>query len=87
MFGLQPKADRSAAARPSLQAKVLDVKMRPSGQIITLDNEQVWQITEILPDAFVKGGDAIVIESGSLGSFLMSRAGGGGGIVRVKRLR
>jgi hypothetical protein len=86
MFGLQPKTDRSNAAKLRLEATVIDVMMRPSGQIITLDNEQVWQITEDLRDPFVKIHDAIVINPASLGSFQMMRAKGGGA-VRVKRLR
>ena len=85
-FGLASKPHKHAEERVSLKATVTDVQMRASGQLITLDNEQVWEITEYLRDPFVKAHDAIVIDAASLGSFLMSRASGGGG-VRVRRLR
>ena len=85
-FGLSSKPHKHAEERVSLKATVTDVQMRASGQLITLDNEQVWEITEYLRDPFVKAHDAIVIDPASMGSFLMSRASGGGG-VRVRRIR
>jgi hypothetical protein len=85
-FGLSSKPGKHAEERASLKAGVTDVQMRASGQLVTLDNEQVWQITEYLRDPFVKVHDAIVIDPASMGSFLMSRASGGG-VVRVRRLR
>jgi hypothetical protein len=85
-FGLAPKASKSATDRVSLKASVVDVQMRAEGQVITLDNEQVWQITDYRPDPFVKVHDAIEIIPASMGSFLLSRVQGGGG-VRVRRLR
>ena len=85
-FGLSSKPGKHVEERVSLKATVTDVQMRASGQLITLDNDQVWQITEYLQDPFVKAHDAIVIDAASLGSFLMSRASGGSG-VRVRRLR
>jgi len=85
-FGLSSKPGKHVEERVSLKASVTDVQMRASGQLITLDNEQVWEITEYLRDPFVKAHDAIVIDPASMGSFLMSRASGGGG-VRVRRIR
>ena len=85
-FGLSSKPTRHTEERVSLKATVTDVQMRASGQLITLDNDQVWQITEYQRDPFVKAHDAIIIDPASMGSFLMSRASGGNG-VRVRRLR
>jgi hypothetical protein len=84
MFGLLPK--RQKQDRPQLQASVVDIQVRRDGQIVTLDNDQVWMITEPQPNPFAEPDEAIVIDPASLGSFLMSRASGGGS-VRVKRLR
>ena len=84
MFGLLPK--RQKQDRPQLQATVVDIKVRSDGQIVTLDNDQVWMITEPQRDPFAEPDDEIVIDPASLGSFLMSRASGGAS-VRVKRLR
>lgn len=84
VFGLLPK--RQKQERPQLQATVVDIKVRPDGQIVTLDNDQVWMITEPQRDPFAEPDEAILIDPASLGSFLMSRASGGGS-VRVKRLR
>jgi hypothetical protein len=84
MFGLLPK--RQKQDRPQLQATVVDIKVRSDGQIVTLNNEQVWMITEPQRQPFAEPDDEIVIDPASLGSFLMSRASGGAS-VRVKRLR
>jgi hypothetical protein len=84
-FGLQSKVDKGNAAKSRLEATVVEVRMRSSGQFISLDNEQVWQITEDLRDPFVKAHDAIVINPASFGSFQMTRTSGGRA-VRVKRL-
>jgi mRNA degradation ribonuclease J1/J2 len=70
----------------SLHAMVAQVQMNPSGQVITLNNGQVWQLTEYQRDPFVKAGEGVVIDPASLGSFLMA-AERGGLSVRVKRLR
>lgn len=84
MFGLLPKREKKA--REQLRASVTDIVVRPNGQLVTLDNEQVWLITEPQRDAFVEPDDEVVIDPASLGSFLMSRASGGGS-VRVKRVK
>ena len=85
MFGLHSKPDKESA-RLRLTATVVAVQMRPTGEVITLDNDQVWQIAEYRSDPFVEVHDAIVIDPATLGSFLLSHARGGAG-VRVKRLR
>lgn len=84
MFGLLPKREKKA--REQLRASVTDIVVRSNGQLVTLDNEQVWLITEPQRDAFVEPDDEVVIDPASLGSFLMSRASGGGS-VRVKRVK
>ena len=85
LFGLLPKKDKPKADT-SLHAVVTQVQMRAAGQLITLDNGQVWQLTEYQRDAFVKADEGVVIDPASLGSFLMS-AERGGLSVRVKRVR
>jgi len=84
LFGLLPKKDKPKADT-SLHAVVTQVQMRAAGQLITLDNGQVWQLTEYQRDAFVKADERVVIDPASLGSFLMS-AERGGQSVRVKRV-
>ena len=86
LFGLLPKKDKPKKADTSLHAVVTQVQMRAAGQLITLDNGQVWQLTEYQRDAFVKADEGVVIDPASLGSFLMS-AERGGLSVRVKRVR
>ena len=85
LFGLLSKKDKPKADT-SLHAVVTEVQMRAAGQLITLDNGQVWQLTEYQRDAFVKADEGVVIDPASLGSFLMS-AERGGLSVRVKRVR
>jgi len=85
LFGLLPKKDK-AKAETSLHAVVTQVQVLAGGQLITLDNGQVWRLTENQREPFVKADQGVVIEAASLGSFLMS-AERGGQAVRVKRVR
>jgi hypothetical protein len=84
---LSPKshADDGTAAPERVRATVTQVQMRPVGQIITLDNGQVWQIPEYRRDPFVRAQDVVDVKAGSLGSFLMAPASGGAGVY-VKRV-
>lgn len=86
LFGLLPSRSKPKPDMASLHAMVAQVQMNPSGQVITLNNGQVWQLTEYQRDPFVKAGEGVVIDPASLGSFLMA-AERGGLSVRVKRLR
>ena len=85
LFGLLPKKDK-AKAETSLHAMVTQVQVLAGGQLITLNNGQVWQLTEYQREPFVKAEQGVVIDPASLGSFLMS-AERGGQAVRVKRVR
>ena len=85
LFGLLPKKDKRKA-ETSLHAVVTQVQVLAGGQLITLDNGQVWQLTEYQREPFVKAEQGVVIDPASLGSFLMS-AERGGQSVRVKRVR
>lgn len=85
LFGLLPKKDKPKA-ETSLHAVVTQVQVLAGGQLITLDNGQVWQLTEYQREPFVKADQGVVIDPASLGSFLMS-AERGGQSVRVKRVR
>ncbi len=84
-FGIPPKLTTQEAALKRLKATVVALKDVPVGQVMTLDNGQVWQIPGYLPEPFVKVHDAVVIKRGTVGSYLMVRASGGDS-VRVKRL-
>ena len=86
LFGLLPSRSKPKPDTASLHATVAQLQMNPSGQVITLNNGQVWQLTEYQRDPFVKAGEGVVIDPASLGSFLMA-AERGGLSVRVKRLR
>jgi len=53
-------------------AAVKTVRQLPSGYLlIGLDNDQVWQQTEIDPNVRLQPGDRVTIRRASLGSFLL----------------
>ncbi len=54
-------------------------------KVITLDNDQVWRVTQWWNDPFCATGDAIVIRRATMGSFLMTCATENGS-VRVRRI-
>jgi hypothetical protein len=72
-FGARGELKREKTGDVSeLTATAMAVSAKPHGElVITLDNGQVW--TEIAPGSKirVKAGDAVKIEAGTLGSFIL----------------
>ncbi|BBN83167.1 hypothetical protein PA25_31520 [Pseudoalteromonas sp. A25] len=80
---LKEKTDYSEAQQ--INASVIEVKKSPLGtRLFKLDNGQSWK--QLDSGAFyAKKGDDIQIERGTLGSFIMTKAGSNRSI-RVKRV-
>lgn len=77
-FGLSNKQRSALEAKPSepvvavTTAGVKTVRKLPSGYLlIGLDNDQVWQQTEIDSLVLVQPGDQVSIRQASMGSFLL----------------
>ena len=77
-FGLSSKQRASVEAKPAepavevTTAGVKTVRKLPSGYLlIGLDNDQVWQQTEIDSLVLVRPGDRVQIRQASMGSFLL----------------
>jgi hypothetical protein len=67
----QPENMREVV-RERIEAKVASVVYRSSGgRVITLDNGQVWVLTEGGSRGPLKAGDAVTIRAAALGSFMM----------------
>jgi hypothetical protein len=92
-FGREEEVRRKAREReaqdPSrlqrLEAQVTAVSQRPLGDIIELDNGQVWEQTEKKTTVLLKPGEKITITPGALGSFFMT--GESRRTIRVRRVR
>jgi hypothetical protein len=77
-FGLSDKQRAALEAKPAEQAvaattaTVKTVRKLPSGYwLIGLDNDQVWQQTEIDPNIWLRPGDQVTIRRASMGSYLL----------------
>jgi hypothetical protein len=77
-FGLsvkQRKAIEPKPAQPEMvatTAAVKNVRRLPSGYLlIDLDNDQVWQQTEVDSHIWLRPGDRVTIRRASLGSYLL----------------
>jgi hypothetical protein len=83
-FGFHGQAGGQSAPK-SLAFVVARVDRRPAGEfVVTFEDGQVWQQTELNTKIDIQRGDQVVIRKASLGSFLLvSRAGLS---TRVKRL-
>jgi hypothetical protein len=83
-FGFRAQAGGPAAPK-ALAFIVARVDRRPAGEfVVTFEDGQVWQQTELNTKIDVQRGDQVVIRKAALGSFLLvSRAGLS---TRVKRL-
>jgi hypothetical protein len=61
-----------ALALKSITGRIAQVGYQANGEfIVTLDNGQVWEQSEMDTLAQVRAGDAVVIRRGVLGSFLL----------------
>lgn len=55
-----------------IEARVADVVYRPNRErVITLDNGQVWLLTEATSKGHLSAGDAVVVRRAALGSFML----------------
>jgi hypothetical protein len=75
-FGLysaeHPAAPPRAAA---VTAKIISIQTGSSGRpIVTLEGDQVWELAD--SDPLLKSGDAVIIDRGVLGSFIMTTPAG-----------
>jgi hypothetical protein len=75
-FGLysaeHPAAPPRAAA---VSAKIISIQTGSSGRpIVTLEGDQVWELAD--SDPLLKNGDAVTIDRGVLGSFIMTTPAG-----------
>lgn len=81
----KPEAEREQRI-DSLEAMVTGVRGIQGGQrVLTLDNGQVWQLTEGGTRGPLKEGDAVVVRRALMGSFILVTPGGVG--LRARRLR
>ena len=81
-FGLSDKQRAALEAKPAepavaaTTATVKTVRKLPSGYwLIGLDNDQVWQQTELDPNVFLRPGDQVTIRRASMGSYLLVTPG------------
>mgnify|MGYP006144478191 CR=1 FL=1 len=64
------------AAPERIEAVVVSVTQRGNGQrLVTLDNEQIWLVTEATDKGWIEAGDTIVVRRGVIGNFLLRTAG------------
>lgn len=55
-----------------IEAKVSRVSQRPSGErVVTLDNGQVWLLTEATSKGPLSAGNSVSIKAGAMGNFLL----------------
>jgi hypothetical protein len=66
-----PEAEREY--RPDrIEASVTKVTYRASGErVITLDNGQVWMITEVTDKGWLKAGDHISVKTAMMGTYMI----------------
>jgi hypothetical protein len=90
-FGLTAeleRKERGAAGQPAqlskLSSRIAAVSYRLRGEaVVTLDNGQVWEQSEVQPRVPLKPGGPVSIRRGALGSFWLSASGSG---FRVRRV-
>lgn len=81
----KPDAER-AQRIDSIEAKVSSVRSIQGGQrVVSLDNGQVWQLTEGGSKGPLSPGDDVTIRRALMGSFILVTPGGVG--LRARRLR
>lgn len=80
------KPERQRESEPDrIEATVEGVLERPSGErVVTLENDQVWLLTEGTSRGRLKSGDEVTIRNAALGSFMLVTPSGIA--LRAKRL-
>jgi hypothetical protein len=80
----EAEAPAEKKASGTMASQVKTVSKRLDGTLtVELDNGQVWQGTERVPELVLKAGDAVSIRPASMGSYLLSN--GSGYALRVSR--
>ena len=55
-----------------IEAAITRISSRPTGErVVTLDNGQVWLLTEVTSKGFMKIGDRVVVRLAALGSYML----------------
>jgi hypothetical protein len=90
LSGVQQRArdpDQSKDARPDrIEATIQTVYSSPTGErIVTLDNGQLWMLTEVSSKGRLVTGDAVVIRTAAMGSYMLITPSHIG--LRAKRLQ
>jgi hypothetical protein len=68
--------EERAATPERIEAAVVGVSQRANGQrVVTLDNEQIWLITETTDKGTLRAGDKVVVRRGAIGNFLLRTPG------------
>lgn len=79
-------APRSSGAPQALSARILRLdRDARGGRAVTLDNDQVWQLTESSSMGRLAQGDVVTMRSGALGSYMLVTSGGA--VLRARRIR
>ena len=75
-FGLYSAEHPAAPPRAeAVSAKIISIQTGSSGRpIVTLEGDQVWELAD--SDPLLKSGDAVIIDRGVLGSFIMTTPAG-----------
>jgi hypothetical protein len=91
-FGLSQQQARATAPKPvenkgpeKIQSAATEIKRKPLGElVISLENGQVWEQTEVDSTVHIKSGDAVTVSKAAFGSFMMTS---GHSTLRVRRVR
>ena len=67
----EPVSEREA--RPDrIEAAIATIYSSPTGErIVTLDNGQLWMLTEVTSQGHLKTGDKVVVRKAAMGSFML----------------
>lgn len=70
---LQARDPEAAARIPArIEARIASVAYRPTGErVVTLDNGQVWLLTEVSSKGNLDSGDPVVVRKAALGSYML----------------
>lgn len=91
-FGFTPREVRAKSTPPgsadaprALQMTVSKLRRKPTGEFVArMDNQQVWEQTELNSGARLQPGSEVTIKRGALGSWLLVTPDGIG--TRVRRI-
>jgi hypothetical protein len=68
-----------------IEATVTKVTYRHTGErVVTLDNGQIWMVTEVTEKGWFKAGDRVTVQTAMLGTFMLDT---GRILLRVRRIQ